>query len=452
MNKADLLVVGGGITGLCVAYIAAKSGRKVCLLEKDKEFGGLLRTFEVGGNQLEFYYHHFFVQDKELQWLVKELGIEKELVYHETKMGIYTQGKIHDFSNSRDLLKFKSLSFFDKIRFGLSSIYLGKYGKWQNNENVPAYKWFKKYTGEKVTKTIWAPLLKVKFGKYFDKVPLAWMIGRLQQRMQSRKSGEEKLGYVKGSLNVLLQRLLDELQNLGVELINNVTIEELIVENNEMKGVQTSSKEYLAKKVVFTIPSPYMVNLVKRHNQELSQKLQEIKYFGAVCTILELKQKLSDIYWLNIAEEGYPFGGIIEHTNFISPENYNGNHIVYLSRYFTQDESIASMTQEQIKELMLTKLKQIYPFLNDDWVRKVHVYKTNTAATVCDLNFSNKVNSVRTSIDGLYIVNMAHVYPDERSVNNSIRIAANTCKLMGIETEFIPKGNNLAGSIGFQNS
>ena len=65
---------------------------------------------------------------------------------------------------------------------------------------------------------------------------------------------------------------------------------------------------------------------------------KDIEYFGAVCTILELKESLSDIYWMNVADDGFPFGGVIEHTNMIPKEAYNGSHIVYLSRYFAMSE------------------------------------------------------------------------------------------------------------------
>ena len=65
-NKKNVIVVGGGITGLSIAYILSKSSNDVTLLEAGSKFGGLLNTFEVGNNKLEFYYHHFFTHGKRL--------------------------------------------------------------------------------------------------------------------------------------------------------------------------------------------------------------------------------------------------------------------------------------------------------------------------------------------------------------------------------------------------
>ena len=47
---------------------------------------------------------------------------------------------------------------------------------------------------------------------------------------------------------------------------------------------------------------------------------------------------------------------------------------------------------------------------------------------------------------------MAHVYPDERSVNNSIRVAAETVRVMGHDSSIVPKGRSLSGSIGFDST
>jgi protoporphyrinogen oxidase len=155
------------------------------------------------------------------------------------------------------------------------------------------------------------------------------------------------------------------------------------------------------------------------------------------------------VYWLNVADDNFPFGGVIEHTRFVSPQKYNNKHIVYLSKYFALDEAIATLSETEIEKLMLEKLPAIFPHFKKDSILKTHVYRSLSAATVCDLNFSNKVPTAKTAVENLFVCNMAHVYPDERSVNNSIRIAANACETMGVEIGDLPDGNSLSGKIGF---
>lgn len=433
------------MTGLAAAYIAAKKGVKVTVVEGSDKFGGLLNTFEIGGNQLEHYYHHFFTQDAELRWMLEDLGIADKTFFKKTTMGVFRNGKIYDFNSPIDLLKFKPVGIIGKIRFGLTSIFLGKFAKWPENEGVPTLDWFYKWAGRDITDALWKPMLDIKFGPYAKQVPLSWMIGRLAQRLNSRKGGDERLGYISGSWKTLMDRLVSKLGEMGVELIKNEPVQEFTIANNQLTGIKTNNQTIEGGKFLITIPQIYINDLLK---DKLSSG-KDIEYFGAVCTILELKKSFSNIYWMNVADAGFPFGGVIEHTNFIPKEEYNGSHIVYLSRYFAMTEDLATMTEEQIKERMIPPLKKINPDFSEDWIKNIHVFKTNVAATVCDLNFSEKVPSCKTEIENLYLANMAHIYPDERSTNNSIRVAAEACQVMGINTDFVPYGASLSGKIGF---
>ena len=448
-KSKSLNIVGGGITGLSAAYIASKNGYKVSVFESSTHFGGLLSTFAVGGNRLEYYYHHFFTHDKEIAWLIRELNLENKLHFRKTSMGVFREGKIYNFNSIKDLIFFSPLNFFHKIRFAFSSLFLGKFAKWYNYESISALDWFYKYAGVNVTDSLWKPLLDIKFGPFSKFVPLSWMIGRLRQRINSRKKGEEQLGYLKGSLSVLLDELLKELKSNDVCLYNNSKVDDLIIDSNNIIGISSNNTNYMSDITLITIPSNYISELISSYNKQLSIDLNKVEYFGAVCVVLELTSKLSDIYWLNVADKGYPFGGIIEHTNFVSPKEYNGKHIVYLSRYFAHNENVSKMNSQEIIDYMIPYLSKVYKNFDKDSIENINVFKTQTAATVCDINFSKKIINCKTDIDNLFIANMMHVYPDERSVNNSIRLAAEACRVMGINSKFVPKGSSISAIIGF---
>ncbi len=446
--KGKLTIVGGGITGLASAYIASRDGWEVTLLEESSQLGGLIRTFQIGGNRLEWFYHHHFTNDVELKWLLRELKILDRLEFRKTSIGIFCNDKIYDFNGPMDLFHFNPLKIMDKTRFTLTSIYLGKIAHWQKWEDTSAIEWFYRYCGRRVTETVWRPLLEVKFGPYAERVPLAWMVGRLKQRMNSRRGTEEHLGYIKGSLQVLTDTLADTLRSMGVKIILNAGAMRLIISNNTLYGIETTKGVIKDGLFLITIPVNRLVPLLREGVPDYAEELSRIEYMGAVCTILELDRPLTHVYWLNIAESGFPFGGIIEHTNFVSPEEYNGSHIVYLSKYFTQDDYLSTASVDEIKSIMLRPLKKINPHFDPNWIKKVYVFRSNTAATACWTNFSKVVPWCKTPIKNLYIINMSHIYPDERSCNNAIKIAAKACRIMGIDTSIVPNGPSLSGQIG----
>ena len=446
--KNKLTIIGGGITGLSSAYLAAKDGWDVTLLEGSARLGGLIGTFQIGGNRLEHYYHHFFTNDAELLWFLKELKIIDTFEFRKTTMGIFRNNKIFDFNNPVDLLKFTPMGIVDKARFILSSIYLGKMAKWVKWESTAALDWLYKYAGRSATDSIWRPLLEIKFGPYANKIPTAWMVGRLKQRINSRKGADEHLGYIKGSLQTLTDTLRERLTELGVKILLNARVEKLLIKGNTLSGIDTTKGMFNNGLFLATIPATHLVPLLKDSAADYAEELARIEYSGAVCTILEIDRPFSHIYWLNIADSGFPFGGIIEHTNFISPDEYNGSHILYLSRYFARSDHLASTSKNEILHEMIEPLKRINPDFNESWIKNTYVFRTNMAATVCGINFSEVVPNCKTPINNLYLVNMSHIYPDERSCNNSIRIAAQACKKIGIDSSMVPHGPSLSGQIG----
>jgi len=85
---------------------------------------------------------------------------------------------------------------------------------------------------------------------------------------------------------------------------------------------------------------------------EYIQKLYNIKYLANICIILVLKKSLSQTYWLNVNDPSFPFVGIIEHTNFEPPETYQGRHIIYLSKYLPETDSLYSLSDEKLLEFI----------------------------------------------------------------------------------------------------
>lgn len=448
-TKCDLIIVGGGITGLVSGFLAARSGKKVKIFEANLEFGGLLGCFDVQNNSLEKFYHHFFTHDVELKWLVSELSLTKYLMFKRSSMAVLHGNELSAFETPFDLLKFKHFSFIDKLRFALTSIYLGKLAKWRQFEKYPALKWLENFAGKNVVDVLWRPLIKVKFGPYSENLPLSWLIGRLRQRMGSRSKGGEHLGYIDGSLNLLLTKLLTQLKTLGVELCAGSPVDEIVVANDRMLSLKVHGKFHSASQYLFTIPTPKVAQLFKNVDQLIFENLSQIKYFGAVCVVLELSENLSDYYWINVANDHCPFGGIIEHTNLVSPDNYGGRHIVYLSKYFDISEKIARAADQDIIETFLQSLLKIFPDLSQEKILRAHVFRSNTAANVCPLGFGEIVPECELPIKGAFLANMPHVYPDERSVNNSIRVAIAACTQMNFG--HLPKlsSNSLSAKIGF---
>src|SRR5512136_2304831 len=103
----DCAVVGAGLTGLVAAYRLAAAGWKVTVFERYPEPGGLVATFGAGGERLECYYHHLFTTDTDYVALAEELGLQDEIEWLPSRMGIYSRGRLWEFGTPASLLRFR---------------------------------------------------------------------------------------------------------------------------------------------------------------------------------------------------------------------------------------------------------------------------------------------------------------------------------------------------------
>ncbi|HEY7467796.1 MAG TPA: FAD-dependent oxidoreductase, partial [Dehalococcoidia bacterium] len=195
-------IVGGGVAGLTAAYRLIQAGHEVAVFEAGPELGGLVRTFDAGGEALECFYHHVFTTDTTIVDLINELGLGDRMVWHDSKVGFYHGGKIWPFVTPMDLLRFKPLPLIDRVRVGLTGLYLRRQKNWQGYEKVTAWEWIRRYVGKKGLEVIWGPLLRGKFADQAEEVAMAWLWCKIRLRFSSRKAGvsqKEQLGYLMGS-------------------------------------------------------------------------------------------------------------------------------------------------------------------------------------------------------------------------------------------------------------
>jgi protoporphyrinogen oxidase len=147
-----------------------------------------------------------------------------------------------------------------------------------------------------------------------------------------------------------------------------------------------------------------------------------ISYLGAMCLVLVLDRPLTSVYWLNIADPQVPFVALIEHTNFVSSEEYGGRRIAYLSNYLPTSHPTYALGKEALLDYYLPALKRIAPGFTPDWVMEYHLFKEAYAQPVITVGYSRRLPPHCTSIPGLYLANTAQIYPQDRGMNYSIRL------------------------------
>ncbi|GBF86956.1 NAD(P)/FAD-dependent oxidoreductase [Aphanothece sacrum] len=362
-NTSHITIIGGGFTGLTAAYELTRQGFRVTVLERDSEVGGLAGSFQVNGEKLEKFYHHWFTNDQHVMNLVKELEAEDQVVYRPTRTGIYYANNFFKLSSPLDLLNFKPLNWFNRIRLGLFALWARRIKNWQKLESLTAKEWLLTVCGKQVYQVVWEPLLRGKFGPFAETVSAVWFWNKVKLRGGSRaKDGAEMLAYYRGGFAALAQRLADSIAFRGGEIKTNTTVEGLIVKNGRVIGVKTANEMIETDAVIATPALPIIADLIDPYvPPEYSDKLRQIQYLANVCLVLQLNQSLSKTYWLNVNDPNFPFVGVIEHTNFEPKETYGGRHIVYLSKYLPETEELYQMNDQEALNYAIPYIQRMFP-------------------------------------------------------------------------------------------
>ena len=421
-NKIQVSIIGAGFSGLSAAYELVKQGINVCVIESESEVGGLAAAFDVEGEKLDRFYHHWFTNDEAVMNLIKEFNLMDKVEISPTNTGIYYANNFFKLSTPFDLLKFKPLSLIDRFRLGLLALKARRVKDWKLLEKMTAKEWLINMGGLNVYKVIWEPLLKGKFGPYAESVSAVWFWNKLKLRGGSRgKGGEERLAYFKGGFIALAKFISKKMQSSGGELLLNTKV--LNARRNDGKWIINTNKGYIySDRVIFTTSLPIIANIIDNFaKKDFLKSLRRIHYIGNICLVLELNESLSDTYWLNVNDPSFPFVGVIEHTNFESPKTYGGRHIVYLSKYLPHTDKIYSMNADQFLEYALPFLKKMFPHFKKSLIFRYHLWKARWSQPVVEKNYSSLIPMSDSPIQGMHICSMAQIYPEDRGTNYAIR-------------------------------
>ncbi|WP_103257670.1 NAD(P)/FAD-dependent oxidoreductase [Tabrizicola aquatica] len=415
-----VLIIGAGFTGLAAAFDLARQGVPVSVLEADAHVGGLAGAFDTKGERLDRFYHHWFTSDREIMRLVEELGLAADITLRATATGVWYNNSLFRLSSPLDLLRFGALPFLDRIRLGLMIPRARAVKDWRALEGVTAADWLRRLGGERVWRVMWEPLLQGKFGPYAETVSAVWFWNKLKLRGGSRgKGGEERLAYFKGSFARLAEETAAAIRSAGGEIRTDFPVSEL----RQVDGGWIARGPWgeATGTTVIATPAPALVaDMLECGGQTDTAALRRIPYLANLCLVLELDRPLGSTYWTNVNDPGFPYVGVIEHTNFEDASSYGGRHIVYLSKYLPETDALYAMSDEEVMAFSVPHLQRMFPAFRRDWVQEFHVWRARWAQPVVERHYSALIPPDQP-LPGLHLASMAQIYPEDRGTNHAVR-------------------------------
>ncbi|KUI31177.1 oxidoreductase [Mycobacterium sp. IS-1496] len=419
VEPRPVVVIGGGISGLTAAYRLTRASVPVHLVESAGRLGGLGMGGEIGGVEIERFYHCVMPTDEHLLPLLEELGLAGDIRWQQTTMGMNVDGHRFDFNSAVDLLRFTPLRFTHRIRFGAVSLLLRRLGRGKDLDNTRTEDWLRSVYGPTVWKRLLKPLFGAKFGDAFGEVPARYLYQRL-----GRESNVATRGYPTGTYRAIVDRLRAAIKSGGGRIHLGVGVQSVAADEDGATVRLATGEDIVAQSVVSTVPIPLLRSLAA---EPLRSALPQIRldYQGVVNAVFLLDRPLDGHYWAPVINCGTDFDGVVEMSALTGTERHDGRSLVYVMHYCGRDSALFAESDTEIARRWTAQLRALYPDRLADAaaVEEVRVFKAPFVEPIPTLGYHERMPASRVGGTNVFLATTAQIYPDVTSWNSSVGLA-----------------------------
>ncbi|MCK4637113.1 MAG: NAD(P)/FAD-dependent oxidoreductase [Methanomicrobia archaeon] len=354
----DVIVIGAGVSGLLSALVLSKNGKKVLVLEKEREVGGICQSYKIDGYTIDNGPHIITrLENGPLRKLITQyFDVSPDFIYHGE---YYVRDKDKLYSFPWSLKSFSTFSLIPrKDRAFLLQILVSTYGRrliGENFSNISVHDLLKKRNLNKTTMRFADTLCYFMTGVDSKKASVARFLDSLDYKSKSKgiisvhgvdpqaylsklikmltKKGAEDQGYPKGGIRTIIDCMV---QSLDAEIITEEGVKEILIENNRVIGVKSQNGVYKGKTVIYSgyaSELPDIADLPENYKEEL-RRLEKVhtltlwmglkrKYFDKMGSEIWIEPRCWAVPVSNYDPDLAPKGRQLVGFGFILPKEYN---------------------------------------------------------------------------------------------------------------------------------
>jgi len=409
MGKYGAIVIGAGISGLLAAVALAKEGKSVLILEKEKEIGGICRSYEVGGYRIDTGSHIITrLKSGPLRILMN--------CYFDAVPEFVEHGNYYlRFSNCiapfpwtiKDWLTFSPISKVDRARIvqvmsGLLADYVVRNDL--NNKSI-ADVMDKRLFSERslrIANTISLFLA----GTTMDMCPVGRFIGgggtgsSLTTKMYKvmrlvKEEGSKEQGYPKGGLQSIVNCITQSMPKT-CQIKTECKIKKIIVEKGRVRGVKTSKGEYYSDIVVYAGYASSLPGLLPL-KKDYAERLKRIEQATTLSIWLGLNKKYFEKRGSEIWVETKKPCWVVPVSNYDPSLAPRGKQLAGFVFVLSKEEQ--KKDAKRLQREYLSIISGVFPDIENN-IDMIHTQIQNTETIVVGQEFPSQ----RTPINGLYLV------------------------------------------------
>ena len=335
-NKRPILVLGAGPAGLSAAWKLSQDGRKVIVLERGAQVGGLGATSSINGMRLDYGPHIFCMREtKESIELIEQLKpcLGEDPRIFKRRDRIFLLGRYYTYP-----VRISELLM--GLPAGLTFRILFDYAR--ANATLKFHSPKKDSSFEEWgVKNLGRTLYDLCFGIYSRKVwglPTSQISSRQAQRVAKLNLTEIILRvfgfkvdpvthfrnflYPRGGIGLLYERMTEDIEKSGGEIRLGRTVHRIIRQGNRIESVvcatSTGGEERVeCSGVISTLPLPVVAGAVEPPlPPEIREHARQLKYRSLqFCYVVVNKERATDLHWCYLLDPPYRCNRVSEQKN-----------------------------------------------------------------------------------------------------------------------------------------
>ena len=427
MNDYDVVIIGAGPAGLTAAYELTKHNKKVLIVEKKPNVGGLAETKVFGKYRYDIGPHRFFTKNKEVYELfLKMLGEDAVEVKRKTR--ILFKGSYFDYPLT-PLNALFGLGVFESISIGFSYIFarLKSYLKISKIENFED--WVIDKFGSKLFNNFFKNYTEKVWGIDCKDIGKDWAAQRIKGLSLSTaikfalfpnskkrpKTLVDLFYYPKLGAGMLWEKFEDNLISKNIEIRKNskVTSVDKIDNHLNIEIISNESTETIrAGHIMFSNP---LLEFIKFYDDNVPDKVltasKDLSYRNHISVHVTIDKKLFDDNWIYIHSPELKMARIADFTNFSKSMSVDGHFPLTLEYFCFEDDTIWKNSNEKITEFAISELKIIF----EDHFNVIHseVTRNANAYPVIKTGYEKNISVIRnwlSSVDNITAIGRSGMF------------------------------------------
>jgi protoporphyrinogen oxidase len=406
-------IIGAGPAGLTAAYLLAKKGEKVVVLERDNQVGGISKTVRYGKYRFDIGGHRFFAKIPEInRFWEKMLGREFlnvrriSRIYYQNKFYNYPLEPKNALKNLGTLQALLAVGSYAKSKLrpikpekNLADVYINSFGRYLY------CKFFHDYSHR-----LW--------GMYPDRMEPDWgrqrvgklsLLGAVKDAFRPNQGGLKSLTkrfkYPKYGPGQMWEKVAERIEKTGGKIRLEAPVEKIYHQGGKIRSLKVlkSLRKQPVDHLISTMALKDLVMSLSPKPPETVLKATEgLKYRDFILVALVVnKRKLFPDQWIYVQDPGFTTLRVQNAGNW-SPYLVGDKNKSVLGLEFTalEGDGLWRKDDKQLINLAISEGERL-GFLTREKVVDAKVVKQLKAYPVYDLGYAKRVGIIRNYLSRL---------------------------------------------------